>query len=345
MLEVIPAVLAGLRSLLASRASLMLENLALRQQVAVLKRKRPQPRLSAGDRLFWLTLRKIWSRWATALVIVKPATVVGWHRSGFRLYWRWRSRRRIGRPKVSAEVRQLILRLARENTNWGAPRIHGELYKLGLDVSERTVVRYLRTARRRGPNDNWLTFLNNHREAIAAFDFFTVPTVAFRLLYGFFVIDHSRRKILHWNVTSHPDSAWVAQQLREAFPDSGPRRYVLFDHDSKFDDGVVELLKSSGLSPKRTGIQSPWQNGTAERWVGSARREVLDHVIPLNEAHLRRLLKEYVAYYHEDRIHDSLGKDTPTGRPIEARPSLTANLTARPRIGGLHHRYSWAPAA
>lgn len=291
-------------------------------------------------------MRHLWTRWSDVLAIVKPETVVGWHRAGFRLYWRWRSRPRGGRPKVSQELRTLIHRLATENADWGAPKIHGELQKLGLEVAERTIARYLKRLRRRkDPGKSWQTFLANHREAIVAMDFFTVPTLNFKLLYGFFVIEHSRRRILHFNVTSHPNSEWVVQQLREAFPEAGPYRYLVLDCDSKFDAEVVGFLNATGLKPKRTTVRSPWQNGIAERWVGSCRREILDHVIPLHEEHLRRLIREYVRYYHEDRIHDSLDKDTPHRRPAEAKPSPTAMVISGARLGGLHHRYSWREAA
>ena len=268
-------------------------------------------------------------------MVVKPDTVIGWHRTGFRLYWRWRSRPRGGRPKITEEIRALIQRLARENPDWGAPKIHGELLKLGFVVSERTVARYLRRMRRRGdPGKSWLAFLQNHREVIVAFDFFTVPTLTFQLLYCFFVIEHGRRRILHFNVTRHPSAEWVVQQLREAFPEAGPYRYVILDRDSKFDATVITFLKATGLKPKRTSIQSPWQNGTAERWVGSCRREILDHVIALDERHLLRLMRDYVNYHHEDRIHDSLSKDTPNGRPIEqsrlpARAGCTIGISGK----------------
>ena len=340
------ALLAAARVFFRSRHDTALEILALRQQVAVLKRKRPRARLNSVDRWFWTTLRQVWSRWAEVLVVVKPETVVGWHRAGFRLFWRWRSRSRGGRPKTTAEIRALIRRLADENLTWGAPKVHGELLKLGFVVSERTVARYLRRIRRRGdPGKSWLTFLANHREVIAAFDFFTVPTVTFQLLYCFFVIEHGRRKILHYNVTRHPTSEWIVQQLRDAFPEAGPLRYVILDHDTKFDDDVVAFLKATGLQPKPTSIRSPWQNGIAERWVGGCRRELLDHVIPLNEAHLRRLVHDYISYFHEDRIHDSLDKDTPNRRPVETKPHPEARLLAGARLGGLHHRYSWREAA
>jgi transposase InsO family protein len=346
VLDFILAILAALRVFFRSRLDTSLEILALRQQVAVLKRKRPRPSLTRFDRFFWRALRQLWPRWSGVLVIVKPETVVGWHRVGFRLYWRWRSRLRGGRPKITQEIRTLIRTMAVENSDWGAPKIHGELLKLGFEVSESTVARYLRRLRRRGdPSKRWLAFLANHREAIVAIDFFTVPTLTFKLLYCFFVIEHGRRRILHFNVTSHPTSEWVVQQLREAFSDAGPYRYVILDHDSKFDVDVIAFLKASGLRPKRTSVQAPWQNGVAERWVGSCRREILDHVIALNEEHLRRLMRDYVNYHQDDRIHDSLNKDAPNRRSIEAKPSPHATVISRARLGGLHHRYSWREAA
>jgi len=278
VIEHILMLLAAARVFFRSRSDTALEVLALRQQVAVLKRKRPRPPLNSLDRFFWTALQRLWSRWTDVLVIVKPETVIGWHRAGFRLYWRWRSRPGSGRPKITDEIRVLIRRLAKDNPDWGAPKIHGELLKLGFTVSERTVARYLRRIRRRrDPGKRWLAFLQNHREVIVAFDFFTVPTVTFQLLYCFFVIEHGRRKILHYNVTRHPTAEWLMQQLREAFPEVGPYRYVVFDRDSKFDGDVVAFLQATGLKPTQTSIQSPWQNGIAERWIGGCRREILDH--------------------------------------------------------------------
>ncbi len=259
---------------------------------------------------------------------------------------RTEKRAKTGRPRINAEIRADIRQMVEENATWGAPRIHGELLKLGFDVSERSVSRYLR---RLSPSDQarklWATFLRNHREVIAAMDFFTVPTATFRVLYCFFVIEHGRRKVLHFNVTEHPSSSWIVQQLREAFPEPCPYRYAVLDRDAKFCKDVADLLVSSGIKPKRTSFRSPWQNGIAERWIGSCRQELVDHVIVLNEAHLRRLMRDYLSYYHEDRIHDSLEKDSPSTRPFFHKPYPFANLISFPRIGGLHHRYDWQQAA
>jgi putative transposase len=273
VLDFITAFLAAIRVFFRSRVDTSLEVLALRQQVAVLKRKRPRPALTRFDRFFWIALRQLWSRWSGVLIIVKPETVVAWHRAGFRLYWRWRSRPRGRRPKVSQELRTLIRTMAAENSGWGAPKIHGELLKLGFEISERTVARYMPRLRRGDPGKRWLAFLANHREAIVAIDFFAVPTLTLKLIYCFFVIEHGRRRILHVNITSHPTSDWVVQQLREAFPETGSYSYVILDRDSKFNGDVIEFLKATGLKPKRTSVQAPWQNGIAERWVGSCRRE------------------------------------------------------------------------
>jgi putative transposase len=243
MCQFILALLAAVRVFFHSRGETALEILALRQQIVALKRKRPRPRLNQFDRLFWIILRRVWSRWTEVLVAVKPETVVSWHRAGFRLFWKWQSRAPAGRPKTTAEIRALIHRLAEENATWGAPKIHGELQKLGFDISERTEARYLQRVRRRSESRKaWLSFLRNHREVIAAFDFFTVPTMTFQVLYCFFVIEHGRRKILHFNVTRHPTAEWVVQQLREAFSEAASSRYVILDRDAKFDTSVVSFL-------------------------------------------------------------------------------------------------------
>jgi transposase InsO family protein len=330
--------------LLYCRRDLLLENLALRQQLAVLKARNPRPGLSAADKLFWVWARRFWTGWEKALLVVTPETVVRWHRAGFRLYWTWLSRHkvRLGRKRISKEVRDLIFQMVAENPTWGAPRIHGELRILGFEMSERTVSRWVRRAPRNSePAKRWLTFLRNHREAIAAMDFFTVPTFTFGVLYCFFVIAHDRRQILHFNVTRNPTSSWVIQQLRETFPYESAPKYLIFDSDTKFDWGVVAAVTAIGAKPARTSFRSPWQNGIAERWVESCRREILDHVIAFNERHLRRLLAEYVHYYHEDRTHLGLQKETPLRRANWSRCG-SERVVSRSRLGGLHHRYDLA---
>ncbi len=261
------------------------------------------------------------------------------------LNWTWlsRHRSRVGRRCVRRELRELIFRFVAENRTWGAPRIHGELKMLGFEVSERTVLRWMRKAPGNPePARRWAAFLSNHREAIAAMDFFTVPTLTLGVLYCFFVIAHDRRRILHCNVTRHPTSAWVIQQLREAFPYDSAPGYLIFDRGSNFNEEVIDTVKSFGIQPKRTSFCSPWQNGVAERWVGNCRRDLLDHVIVLNERHLKRLIHEYVRYYNDDRTHLALEKGTPAGREQSDGAEPDCGIVSMPRLGGLHHRYDLA---
>ena len=281
MFRFIGLCLGTLVRLLRTRRSLLLENLALRQQLAVLKRRHPRLRLDFLDRLFWVAVRRFWSGWQQSLIVVTPETVVRWHRAGFRLYWKLISKARgpVGRRQTSKEIQELIFRMVVENSTWGAPRIHGELLMIGFDVSERTVSRWMK----RAPSDPeparlWITFLRNHREAFAAMDFFTVPTITFSSLYCFFVISHDRRRVLHFNVTKHPTSSWIVQQLREAFPFGSAPRFLIFDRDAKYGLEVPAAVRSLRVNPLRTSFESPWQNGVAERWVGSCRHDLLDHI-------------------------------------------------------------------
>ncbi len=239
----------------------------------------------------------------------------------------------------------MITGRSRFSEGTGARKIQAELERLGFTVSLATVSRYLPKRRPdAAQRQRWMTFLRNHRDAITAMDFFVVPTVRFRLLYVWFVIDHGRRRIVHFNVTTNPTAQWVIQQLREAFPDESTPGYLIYDNDSIFSIDVTEAIEQFRVKPKRTAYRSPWQNGTAERWVGSARQELLDQVIVLGERHLRQLLRDYVAYYNAERVHTRLG-DSPEGRPIQARPSSGARVIGLPRVGGLHHRYIWQEAA
>jgi putative transposase len=328
-----------------SHPDLLLENLALRQQLAVLTRRHPRSQFAGSDRLFWVMLRRFWPGRKRALVLVQPETVVRWHRTGFKLYWTWvsRHRNRAGRRCISRELRELIIRMVAENPTWGAPRIHGELRMLGFEISERTVLRWMRKAPRDPePARRRMVFLRNHREVLAAMDFFTVPTLMFGVLYCFFVIAHDRRRILHFNVTRYPASAWVIQQMREAFPYDSAPRHLIFDRAKNFNKEVVENVRTFSIQPKRTSFQSPWQNGVAERFVGSCRRELLDHVIVLNERHLKRLMNDYVHYYHEDRTHLGLEKQTPARRIAEKNTIVKGKIVSTPRLGSLHHRYDLA---
>jgi len=278
----------------------------------------------------------VWPDWASALVVVRPATVIEWHRRGFVSYWTRRSRQTPGRPPIDAALRRLVGQIADANPLWGAPRIHGELLKLGFNVSERTVSR-LMPRRRRPPSQTWRTFLQNHVGAIVAIDFFMVPTITGRLLFVFVVLAHDRRRILHINATGNPTSTWTRQQLREAFPWEATARFLLHDRDAIFDVAFRRSVEACGLASVRTAPRAPWQSPYVERVIGSIRRECLDHVIVVNERHLRRLMQSYAAYYHRSRTHLALGKDTPAARPVET--SGAGRVVALPEVGGLHHRY------
>jgi len=330
-----------LRSIISAfktRRALALQNLALRQQLVVVQRSVKRPRLSNLDRGFWVLLHRVWTDWDSVLVIVKPETVVRWHRAGFRRYWTWKSRkRRPGRPRVSREVRELIQDMCRANVTWGAPRVHGELMKLGISISQAAVSKYM-VRHRRPPSQTWRSFLNNHVKDLVSVDFFTLPTATFRVLFVFIVLRHDRRQIVHFNVTDHPSAEWTAQQIVNAFPWDTAPRYMLRDRDGVYGPYFSRRVDGFGVDEVRTAPRSPWQNPYVERAIGSIRRECLDHVIVLDERHLRRILREYVDYYHSCRTHLSLGKDAPEPRPVQA-PS-TGKVSAVPKVGGLHHYYS-----
>ncbi len=330
-------VLALIRGIVADRAELAAENLALRQQLAVLSEKKRRPRLRKRDRIFWAWLSRFWSNWRSVLVIVQPETVVRWHQHGFRLYWRWKSRsRKPGRPPIDAEIRKLVRRMSRENPSWGVPRIQSELALLGHIVCETTVRKY-RVRHRKPPSQTWRTFLDNHARDIVAIDFFTVPTATFRILFAFVVLRHDRRRVVHFNVTAHPTAQWTAQQIVQAFPDDESPRFLLRDRDSIYGDFFRQRIKHMGIEEVITAPRSPWQNPYVERIGGSIRRECLNRVIVLNERHLSRILSSYFSYYHESRTHLSLNRNSPVPREIE--PPERGKVIAIPQVGGLHHRY------
>jgi len=336
MTSVLISLLATLRGIVRSRATLHLEILALRHQLQVLQRSQPRRlRLANADRWLWVWLSQMWGGWRTALVIVQPETVVAWHRQGFRLFWTWKSRRRTGRPAVSSDVRALIRELVHENPLWGAPRIHGELLKLGVQISQATVAKYMARPAT-PPSQSWRTFLASHVQQIAAADFFVVPTATYRLLFVLVILAHERRRVVHVAVTDHPTAAWTAQQLREAFPWNQTPRYLIHDRDLAFQ-AIIGTTKAMGIEDVRTAPRSPWQNAYVERFIGSVRRECLDHVIVLNAAGLRTILKSYLTYYTHSRTHLSLDKDSPQPRPL--CPLGDGCVTAISQVGGLHHRY------
>ena len=338
MLISLTTLFATLSSIFHSRAALGLENLALRHQIGILQRSaRKRPQLTSVDRLLWVWLSRLWRDWRSALAIVKPETVLAWHRAGFRLFWTWKVRRgHPGRPVISHEVRDLIREMCRENPGWGARRIHGELLKLGIDIGESSVSKYM--VRCRKPrSQTWRTFLENHAQQLVSIDFFTVPTIRFQVLYVFLVLAHDRRRILHFNVTAHPTAEWTGQQLREAFPFAQLPRYLLRDRDKIFGNDFRKQVRDLGISEVLSAPRSPWQRAYVERVIGSIRRECLDHVIVFHEGSLRRTLNSYFDYYHRSRTHLSLGKDSPEPRAIQ--PPEMGSVVAVPQVGGLHHRY------
>ena len=326
------------RGLFSDRATLVAENLALRQQLAIYRRTIKWPRLRLCDRVFWVWLSRYWSGWRSVLVIVQPETVVRWHRQGFRLYWRWKSRSgKTGRPELDRTLQALVRRMCRENSLWGAPRIQAELALLEHEVAESTVARHMLRSKK-SSSPTWKTFLANHARDIVATDFFVVPTATFRLLYCFVVLLHDRRRVLHFNVTANPTSIWTAQQVVEAVPFQAAPRFLLHDRDSIYGGAFKERVKSLGMEEVVTAPRSPWQNPYVERLIGSIRRECLDHVIVLNEDHLKRILSSYLEYYHDARPHMSLDSNAPIPREVE--PPDRGPVVAVPHVGGLHHRYT-----
>jgi putative transposase len=268
---------------------------------------------------------------------MKVSTVVGWHRKGFRLFWTWKIRRgKPGRPGVPSEVRELIRTMNRENPLWGAPKIHGQLLKLGIEIGETSVSKYM-TRRRRPPSQTWKTFLTNHITSMVSVDFFSVPTIRFQILYVFLVLAHERRRIVHFAVTAHPTAEWTAQQMREAFPWDGAPQYLLRDRDRIFGKDFVDQVKAMGIKQVLSAPRSPWQRAYVERLIGTIRRECLDHMIVFSERCLYRHIQSFTEYYHRSRTHLALDKDSPESRPVQTPDA--GRIIAIPEVGGLHHRY------
>jgi transposase InsO family protein len=322
-------------SLFKSKSRLEAENAALRHQLVVLQRKvRGRVPFTNSDRLFFVQLYRWFPSVLKAVTIIRPETLVRWHRAGFRCYWRWKSRPLGGRPQIDADLRALIRRMSVENVLWGAPHIHGELLKLGFAVAQSTVAKYM--AKKGDPSgQSWSTFLHNHAPHIAAMDLFVVPTIGFNLLYVLVIVRLVRRKLVWINVTPHPTAEWIAQQITEAFPWSEAPRYLIRDQDRIYGAAIARRLRAMGIRDKPIAPGSPWQNAFAERLIGSIRRECVDHMVVFGEAHLRRVLNSYARYYNESRIHRALSKDAPFPRAIER----LGVITSRPVLGGLHHQY------
>jgi len=331
-------VLAVLASPFKSKLRLEAENAVLRHQLNVLRRRLPgRVRPTNHDRWFFIQLYRWFPSILQVLTIIRPETLVRWHRAGFLSHWRWKSRPLGGRPQIDTELRALIRRMSMENPLWGAPRIHGELLKLGFEIAQSSVAKYM--VKRRGPpSQGWRTFLRNHAPDIAAMDLFVVPTIGFDLLYAFVIVRLDRRDLVWINVTAKPTAEWVARQITEAFPWDEAPHYLIRDRDRIYGSVVARRLRAMGIRDKPTAPASPWQNGFAERLIGSIRRECLDHVVIWGEAHLRRILKSYAGYYNEIRTHRSLDKDSPVSRPVQR----TGIIVSHPILGGLHHRYARA---
>jgi transposase InsO family protein len=335
MIDFLMLLVYALTRLFRSRARLEAEILVLRHQLNILQRKSAKRAVfKSFDRLLFAGLYRLVPSVLDALKILKPKTVIRWHRAGFRAYWRWKSRARGGRPKIPQEIRQLIRDMSVANPLWGAPRIHGELLKLGIDVGQTTVAKYM-ARRRRPPSQEWKTFLRNHADGIASMDLFVVPTISFRLLYGFLILRHCRREILWLGATAHPTAPWIARQLTEAYGWQQAPRYLVRDRDCVYGEVFIRRLRAMGIRDRPIAPRSPWQNGYAERLIGSIRRDCLDHIIVFGERHLCHLLGLYQRYYNDARTHLSLNKDAPVSRAVQAVGRIVPNS----HLGGLHHQY------
>lgn len=334
-LYMIKLLFAFLFNSLKTRTQLQLEVLYLSKQLDILKRNSPKVQIKNNERLFFCMLKKYLPTWRQKTIIVRPETVIRWHRNAFRYYWKWISNPQNGRPKIEREIISLIKRTAQENPLWGVPRIHGELIKIGVKISQSTVQRYLPKKNRKPTGQSWKTFLKNHSTGIIAIDFLTVPTINFKLLHVLVIIEHGRRKLLHFNVTTNPNAAWILQQIRNLLFEGWAPKYLIRDRDKRYGLVFSNGLKNLGIKQVITAYRSPWQNGYVERVIGSIKRECLDNVIVINETHLRTILTEYISYYNKYRTHIGINKDSPEGRAIQS----DGDIESIPILNGLHHVY------
>jgi transposase InsO family protein len=335
MLAILYALGMFLADLFKSRSRLEAENLLLRHQLNLALRQKPHRiRLRGSDRALLVWMARLWPSLLDTIQVVQPETILRWHRAGVRAFWRWKSRNRAGRPRIDRELRELIRRMSMENSLWGASRIHGELLKLGYEVAQSTVSKYMARGGK-PPSQSWKTFLRNHAEAIAAIDMCIVPTLSFERLFAFLVLGHGRRQLLWFEVTRHPTAAWLARQITEAFPWASAPAYLVRDNDRAYGHVVTTRVTAMGIRDRPSSPGSPWQNGIAERLIGTLRCECLDHMVIFGEAHLRRILSAYAVYYNQTRTHLALNKDCPLQRPIQRLGSVAAT----PVLAGLHHQY------
>jgi transposase InsO family protein len=334
MLAVLHSLGMFIVDLFKSRRRLEAENLFLRHQLSIALRHAP-PRLRIGDSdralLVWMT--RLWPSLLGATQVVQPETILRWHRAGFKSFWRWKSRNRAGRPKIDRGLRDLIRRMSKENPQWGASRIHGELLMLGFEVAQSTVSKYMLQGG--SPSQSWKTFFRNHAQAIAAIDLCVVPTLTFDRLFAFLVLGHGRRQLLWFEVTRHPTAEWLARQITEAFPWASVPAYLVRDNDRAYGHAFKSRVRAMGIRDRPISPRSPWQNPYVERLIGTIRRECLDRMLVFGEAHLRQILWSYAAYYNEVRTHLSLGKDAPLGRTVQR----SGTIVAIPILSGLHHHY------
>ena len=337
MKAIVCALLALVSTLFRSRFAMQLEIIALRHQLGVYQRAAQRPRIHPGDRILWAWISRHWTKWRDAVVFVQTGTVIAWQGKRFRDHWAKLSRHSgPGRPPIPKEIRVLIRKMSKANPTWGSPRIVGELGKLGIKVVKSTVDRY-RIRSRQSPSPTWKALLNNHVRDLVSIDFFVVPTVRFKVLFVLVVLAHHRRRVVHFNVTEHPTAQWAAQQIIEVFPWNRAPKYLLRDRDGIYGSQFQKRVQSMGIEEVVTAPRSPWQNGFVERVIGSIRRDCLDHVVVLNDRHLRRILTNYFDYYHRWRTHLSLAMDSPESRPVQS-PAF-GNVVAFPEVGGLHHHY------
>jgi putative transposase len=343
MKDVIFSVLSFVFTIFQSQLSMKMEIATLRHQLFVYQRKGKRPEIKPTDRILWSWISQIWPGWKNALIFVKPATVVAWRRKKFKEHWAKLSKNgKPGRPATDPEIVRLIRNMSKANPFWGSPRIRDELKKIGIKLAKSTIEKYM-VKHRKPPSPTWRAFLDNHVRDLVSVDFFVVSTIRNTVLFAFLVLAHDRRRVIHFNVTKHPTAEWTAQQTIEAFPWDTTPRYLLRDRDSIYGQFFQDRVKNMAIKEAKIAPRSPWQTPYVERLIGSIRRECLDHVMVFNEQHLKRILTDYLSYYHQYRTHLSLDSDCPESRPVQTKEM--GEVIAFPEVSGLHHHYERRKAA